>query len=168
MVDHIGNDLSRIENEIDKITINLSDRKNITDEDIEKYIGVSKEYNVFEFQAAVAGKDLSRAIKMIQYFESNPKAVPIQFILPSLYSFFSKVGMIHGMNTRDERAIASSLGIPPSFVKDYLKAAQLYPYPKVEQTILLLSDYNLKSIGINSVGAEDASLLREMVVKLIA
>ena len=168
LVDHIGNDLSRIENEVDKILINLSDRKNITEDDVEKYVGVSKDFNVFELQAALATKNLPRAIQIIQYFEANPKAAPIQLILPSLYTFFSKVFMIHGLNSRDEKTIASALGINPFFIKDYIKAASIYAYPDVEKLILLLSDYNLKSIGINNSGTADASLLKEMVVKMIA
>jgi len=168
LVDHIGNDLSRIENEVDKILINLFDRKNITEDDVEKYVGVSKDFNVFELQTALATKNLPRAIQIIQYFEANPKAAPIQLILPSLYSFFSKVFMIHGLNSRDEKTIATSLGINPFFIKDYIKAASIYAYPDVEKLILLLSDYNLKSIGINNSGTADASLLKEMVVKMIA
>ncbi len=168
LVDHIGNDLSRIENEIDKIIINLGTRKTITEEDVEKYVGVSKDFNVFELQAALATKNLSKAIRIIQYFESNPRAAPIQLILPSLYGFFSKVFMIYGLNTRDEKAVAASLGINPFFIKDYLKATAVYSYPDVEKLILLLSDYNLKSIGIHNSGTPDASLLKEMVVKMIA
>jgi DNA polymerase III subunit delta len=168
LVDHIGNDLSRIENEIDKIAINLGKRKGITETDVEQYVGVSKDYNVFELQAALATKNLSKAIRIIQYFEANPKAAPIQLILPSLYGFFSKVFMIYGLNTRDEKTIAASLGVNTFFVKDYLKATSVYNYADVEKLLLLLSDYNLKSIGINNSGAADGSLLKEMVVKMIA
>ena len=168
LVDHIGNDLSRIENEVDKILINLSNQKTITEEDVEKYVGVSKDFNVFELQAALATKNLPKAIQIIQYFEANPKVAPIQLILPSLYSFFSKVFMIHGLNTRDEKTAAASLSINPFFIKDYLKAATIYSYPETEKLMLLLSEYNLKSIGINSSGITDASLLKEMVVKMIA
>jgi DNA polymerase-3 subunit delta len=168
LVDHIGNDLTRLENEVDKISINLGTRKTITEEDIERYVGVSKDFNVFELQAALAAKDLPKAIRIIQYFEANPKAAPIQLILPSLYSFFSKVFMIYGLNTRDEKTVAASLGVNSFFVKDYLKAAHLYTYPDVEKLILLLSDYNLRSIGIGDAGTPDASLLKEMVVKMIA
>jgi DNA polymerase-3 subunit delta len=168
LLDHIGNDLCRIENEIHKISINLGARKTITEEDVEKYVGVSKEFNVFELQAALATKNLPKAIQIIQYFEANPKAAPIQLILPSLYSFFSKVVMIYGLNTRDEKTIAASLGINPFFIKDYLKATNIYSYPDLEKLILLLSDYNLKSVGIKNSGIPDASLLKEMVVKMIA
>lgn len=168
LVDHIGNDLSRIENEIDKLSINLGKRKNITEEDIEEYIGVSKEFNVFELQAALAEKNLPKAIRIIQYFELNPKAAPIQLILPSLYGFFSKVFIIFGLNTNDEKAIAQALGLRNSFfVKDYMKAAKLYSYAGVERALLLFHQYNLRSIGVHDSGTEDASLLKEMVVKMM-
>ncbi len=91
LVDHIGNDLSRIVNEIEKLSLNLGKEKTITEDDIEKFIGISKEYNIFEFQNALSRKDQAKAIRIIQYFEANPKAVPIQLILPSLYSYFSKI-----------------------------------------------------------------------------
>ncbi|HQV55794.1 MAG TPA: DNA polymerase III subunit delta [Chitinophagaceae bacterium] len=168
LVDHIGNDLTRIENEIDKLSVNLGKRTSITEDDIEKYIGVSKDFNVFELQAALAAKDLSRSIRIIQYFEANPKAAPIQLVLPSLYSFFSKVFMVFGADTQDERAIATAIGVNPFFMKDYLQAAKLYSYPGVEKALLLLHNYNLKSVGVGSIGTDDASLLKEMVVKIMS
>jgi DNA polymerase III subunit delta len=167
LVDHIGNDLTRIENEIDKISINLGKRTTITEDDIEQYIGVSKDFNVFELQSALAAKDIARSIRIIQYFESNPKAAPIQLVLPSLYSFFSKVFMMFGANTIDEKALASAIGVNPFFIKDYLKAAKLYTYSGVEKALLLLHNYNLKSVGVGDNGTEDASLLKEMVVKIV-
>lgn len=168
LVDHIGNDLTRIENEIDKLSINLGKRTGITEDDIEQYIGVSKDYNVFELQSALAAKDLARCIRIIQYFEANPKAGPIQLVLPSLYSFFSKVFMVFGAGTNDEKTIATSIGVNPYFMKDYMQAARLYTYPDVEKVLLLLHNYNLKSVGVGSINTEDASLMKEMVVKMMA
>ncbi len=167
LVDHIGNDLVRIENEIDKLSVNLGKRTTITEDDIEKYIGVSKEYNVFELQAALAAKDLAKSIRIIQYFDANPKAGPIQMVLPSLYNFFSKVFMVFGAGTNDEKTIAVAIGINPYFIKDYLKAAKLYTYPGVEKALLLMHSYNLKSVGVGSIGTNDASLMKEMIVKMI-
>ena len=167
LADHIGNDLTRIENEVDKITVNLGKRKTITEEDIEEFVGVSKEFNVFELQSALAKKDLAKAIRIIQYFEANPKAAPIQLILPSLYGFFSKVFMVFGANTTDEKVIATAIGVSPFFSKDYLQAAKLYQYQEVENALLLLHKYNLRSIGVNDVGTDDSSLLKEMVIRII-
>lgn len=167
LVDHIGNDLSRIENEIDKLSVNLGKRKGITEEDIEEFIGVSKDFNVFELQAALAKKDLAKAIRIIQYFEANPKSAPIQLVLPSLYSFFSKVFMVFGAGSHDEKSVAAALGINPYFIKDYMQAANLYKFEGVEKILLLLHTYNLKSVGVNDAGTEDASLMKEMVVKMM-
>ncbi|MBN8675200.1 MAG: DNA polymerase III subunit delta [Chitinophagales bacterium] len=167
LVDHIGNDLSRIENEIDKLSVNLGKRKGITEEDIEEFIGVSKDFNVFELQAALAKKDLAKAIRIIQYFEANPKSAPIQLVLPSLYSFFSKVFMVFGAGSHDEKSVAAALGINPYFIKDYMQAANLYKFEGVEKILLLLHTYNLRSVGVNDAGTEDASLMKEMVVKMM-
>jgi DNA polymerase-3 subunit delta len=167
LVDHIGNDLSRIDNEVDKLLVNLTGRNNITEDDIEKYVGVSKEYNVFELQDAFAKRDKVKAIRIIQYFESNPKAAPIQLILPSLYNFFSKAYMIFGQPTSDEKSVAAAIGVNPFFVKDYLAAARNYSYAGIEQGLLLLHAYNLKSVGVGSAGTEDAALLKELAVKIM-
>jgi len=167
LVDHIGNDLSRIENEITKMSVNLGKRTTITEDDIEQYIGVSKEFNVFELQSALAQKDFARAIRIIQYFESNPKANPIQLVLPSLYGFFSKVYMVFGVHG-DERTVATQIGVNPFFVKDYIQASRLYGFSGVEKILLLLHQYNLKSVGVGSGSADDGSLLKEMIIKMMA
>jgi DNA polymerase-3 subunit delta len=167
LVDHIGNDLSRIDNEVDKMLVNLGSRTNITEDDIEKYVGVSKEYNPFELQSAMAAKDLSKAMRIIQYFEANPKAAPIQLVLPTLYNLFSKTYMIFGQSSQDDKTIAANIGVNAWFVKDYLLVARNYGYNGVEKALLLLHHYNLKSVGVNDTGTSDASLLKEMVAKMV-
>ena len=167
LIDHIGNDLMRIKSEVEKIQINLGDRKMIDEDDVEKYVGISKEYNAFELQIALAKKDLAKSLRIIQYFESNPKAAPIQLVLPTLYSFFSKVYMIFGIPGPDEKTTASVLGVSPFFVKDYLTAAKNYGFAGTENALLLLHHYNLKSVGVGSVNVEDSSLLKELVAKLV-
>lgn len=167
LVDHIGNDLSRIDNEIDKLLLNLGTRTTITEDDIEQYVGISKDFNVFELQESIARKDLAKAIRIIQYFGNNPKAAPIQMVLPALYNFFSKVFQVFGVQSRDEKLIASTIGVSPFFVKDYLTAAQRYDYPGIERILLLLHEYNLKAIGINDAGTSDAELMKEMVLKMM-
>jgi DNA polymerase III subunit delta len=168
LVDHIGNDLSRLNNELNKVLINVSkERQNITEDDIEQYVGISKEYNLFELQAALMQRNLPKALRIIQYFESNPKAAPIQMILPTLHGFFAKTYMLFGLATNDDGEAARTLGVGPYFVKDYRQAAGSYQQRGVENALLLLHDYNLKSIGIGSTGVSDASLMKEMIVKMI-
>ncbi len=167
LAEHIGNDLSRIQNEVEKILVNLNGRKNISEEDIETFIGISKEYNAFELQDAVAKKDFSKAIRIIQYFSANPKAASIQMILPSLYNFFSKVAIVHSLSGQDERMIANAIGVHTFFVKDYLLTARNYKYEALERILLLLHHYNLRSIGINDPGTEQPDLLKELMAKIM-
>ena len=167
LVENIGNDLSRIDNEIEKLSVNLGQRKNITEDDIEKYVGISKEYNMFELQDAFGKRDLPKAIRIIQYFETNPRAYPIQLILPTIYSFFSKCFMVFSALDSDEKTIAATIGVSTFFIKNYLVAVKKYAFEGVERAVLLLHEYNLKSIGINDSGTKDASLLKELAFKII-
>jgi len=167
LVDHIGNDLNRIDNEVEKILVNLGTRKNITEDDIEKYVGVSKEYNPFELQAAVVKKDLPKAMRIVQYFEANPKAAPIQLILPTLFNLFSKTYMVFGQTAKDDKSVAVNIGVNPFFVKDYMATAKNYGYEGVEAALLLLHEYNLRSVGVNNAGSSDASLMKELLFKMM-
>lgn len=167
LVDHVGNDLSRLENEVEKLAVNLGTRKTISEDDIENYIGISKEFNVFELQAAFGKKDFAKAMRIINYFEKNPKAGPIQLILPSLYSFFSKVYGIYSVGTADEKTIASVIGITPYYVKDYIAASRNYQHQGVEKILLLLHHYNLRSLGVYDAGTSDAGLMKELAVKIM-
>lgn len=168
LVEHVGNDLSRINNEIEKLAVNLGDRKSITEDDIEKYIGVSKEYNVFELQDALGKKDLLKAIRIIQYFEGNPKAGPIQLVLPTIYNYFSKVFSIFGMTDKSENAVRGLFYNNPFAARQALETVKSYGFEGTERAILLLHEYNLRSIGVNDVGTADASLMKELVVKLVS
>lgn len=167
LVDHIGNDLARLENEIKKIAVNLKEKQNITEDDVEKYVGISKEFNAFELQKAIAYRDMPKAVRIIRYFESNPKAAPLQMILPTLYSFFSKVAVAHAVPGKDDKAVAAALGVNFFFAKDYLTAKKNYPYQKVEHILLHLHEYNLRSIGINDTGTPGTELLKELTIKIM-
>ena len=168
LIDNIGNDLSRIENEVEKVCINLGKSKTIDENAIEKYVGISKEFNAFELQAAVGRKDLAKAIRIIQYFEANPKAAPIQLILPALYSYFSKVYSIFSIDDKSENGVKSLFSNNFYAAKDGLSAAKAYGLPGIEKILLLLHEYNLRSIGIHDSGTADADLMKEMVVKMVS
>ncbi len=167
LIEHIGNDLSRISNEIDKLAVNLGARKTITEDDIEKYIGVSKEYNVFELQDALAKKDLARAIRIINYFESNPKAAPIQLVLPAIYNYFSKIFALSAMADKSENAVRPLFYNNPFAARQAIDTLKNYGYEGVEKVILLLHHYNLRSVGVQDAGTADASLLKELAVKMM-
>lgn len=162
---HIGNDLSRISNEIDKLAINLKANQQIDVEEIEKFIGISKEYNIFELGNAIAYKDFEKAFSILQYFESNPKAAPPLMALPALYSSFSKVYAAFGAassNDKDLFALLGYYGVQPgkAMMKNYGRLG-------VEKILLLLHQYNLKSIGIGESYNNNSHLLKEMVTKMM-
>jgi DNA polymerase-3 subunit delta len=171
LVDHIGNDLSRLKNEIEKISVNLNNRKTITEDDIENYVGVSKEFNVFELQDAISQRNLPKAIRIIQYFQSNPKAAPIQLILPTLYSYFSKIYTAAALNNNSEEALKPLFYYNAFAAKQASVAIKNYGFSGAEKIVLLLHEYNLKSIGINSAvsgATADGELLKELSVKIIS
>ena len=165
--EHIGNDLNRIVNELEKLSLNLKGKKNISEDDIENYVGISKEYNVFELQAAIAKKDLAKALTIIQYFDANPKAGPIQMVLPALYASFSKIYIVFGMVDKSEAALKPHFYFNQTAVRNALETIKTYQYEGIERILLLLHHYNLKGIGVGAVGTNDASLLKEMVVKMM-
>lgn len=166
LAEHIGNDLSKIVNELEKLFIHLADRKDITEEDVESCIGISKEYNIFELQQAIGKKDFSASFKILQYFEHNPKAAPVQLLLPVLYSYFSKVYMLLNA-VGDDKSIAAQTGINAWFMKDYRQTASAYGSKGIEAAMLLLHTYNLKSIGINNSVSGDAALMKEFLGKMM-
>jgi len=167
LVDHIGNDLSRIVNEVEKLSLNLGKEKIITEDDIEKFIGISKEYNIFELQNALSRKDQAKAIRIIQYFDANPKAAPVQLILPSLYSYFSKILTVYQMHDKSERAIKPVFNFNPAVVEQVMETIRNYSFLEMEQVILLLHDSNLKSIGIGNSGISAGALLKELSFKIM-
>ncbi|GAA4303783.1 DNA polymerase III subunit delta [Compostibacter hankyongensis] len=166
LADHIGNDLSRMANELDKLLINVRGKDRLDENDIEQYVGISKEYNSFELQSAIARRDLPGAIKIIAYFDANPKAASILMIIPLLHSFFSKLYLLL-TQTAGSQVSLSSLGVPPRFQAEYTRSAQAYGREGVERAILLLHTYNLRKIGIDDAGYSDAELLKELVFRIV-
>lgn len=167
LVDHVGNDLSRIVNEIEKLSLNVNNEKVITADDIEKYIGVSKDYNIFELQNALSTRDPVKAMRIIQYLEANPKAIPIQLVLPSLYGYFTKLMSALQMQDKSDRSLRPLFYNNPVLVEQALVAMKNYSFAQLEMVVILLHEYNLKSIGINSGNnVSSASLLKELAYKI--
>lgn len=167
LADHLGTDLSLQANEIGKMLINLPAGKTIDEEDVEQYVGISREYNIFEFQNALGAKDMVKMMRIAHYFSANPKAAPLQLVFPVLYNFFSKVHLLVCLPSRSDRELASLLGVNPFFLKDYQRAAKIYQRAGVERVLLLLHEYNLRMLGINDAGTDDAGLMKEMIGRIM-
>ena len=167
MAEYLGSDLSRISNEIEKLKINLKGRKEIQVDDVQKYIGISKDYNVFEFTNAIGKRDVVKANQIANYFAANPKDNPFIFVMANLYSYFSKLLLYHGAPDKSQYAVAGAMGVSPFFVKDYEHAARIYNPDKLRKIIGYLREYDLKSKGIESGDIEPGELMRELLFKIL-
>lgn len=167
LADHVGNDLSRMDSELQKLALNREGRTEIDEELVERYVGISREYNVFELQNAIIRKDLAAALTVIRYFGQNPREFPIQKILPALYSFYSKVYAAYGLDSRSEQALKAHFYNSYPALKQGQALMKAYGYQGVEKLILLLHQYSLKGVGVGDAGTEDESLMREMVAKML-
>ena len=168
LVEYLGNDLSKIAHEIDKLQIALGkDKKTITPEDIEKNIGISKEYNNFELNKAILQKNVVKANRIIQSFAKNQKDNPIQVTIATLFGYFQKLMAYYYLPDKSKMAVASALKINPFFVTDYTTGARNYPARKVVQIISLLREYDMRSKGYNSNVSDNGELLKELIFKII-
>ncbi|MBV8390332.1 MAG: DNA polymerase III subunit delta [Mucilaginibacter sp.] len=166
IAEYLGNDLSKIANELEKLMLNVSAGQTITMQHVQDNIGISKEYNVFELQSALSRKDPYKVNQIINYFEANPKANPIVLVLGNLNNFFSKVLLYHYAKDKSPQNLARELGVNPYFIKDYELAARSYNYGKSMQIISLLREYDLKSKGVDS-NAGSGELMKELMFKIL-
>lgn len=168
LAEYLGVDLAKVMNELGKLTINLKAGTRINPAIIEKYIGISKEYNVFELQKALGRRDIVASNRIINYFGDNPKANHPIMVTAVLYSWFSKVLIYHQLHkTADRKALAAALSINPFFLKDYEIAARNYSEDRIRKIISILREYDLKAKGVNSVSTSEGGLLKEMIYKML-
>ncbi|MDP4281345.1 MAG: DNA polymerase III subunit delta [Bacteroidota bacterium] len=163
----LGNDLSKIVNEIGKLIINIPQGQSITEELIEQNIGISKDFNVFELQKALGRKDVFRANQIINYFGANPRENPLVKVIPMLYGYFSKLLMIHYLADKSRNSLAAALSINPFFVSDYQTGANNFARGKLISIISILSEYDLKAKGVDNNLATDGELMKEMIYKIL-
>ena len=162
----LGNDLGKIANELSKVFISIPAGGVVNEEIIERYIGISKDYNVFELQTAIGRRDVVRCNRIVNHFAANPKDNPIQMVLPTLYNYFIKIMVYHQLEDKDQAA--SALKVNPYFVRDYATAAGNYPLGKLASCIGYLNEADLRSKGIRNAGTvTDGELLKEIVFKII-
>lgn len=167
LAEYLGTDLSKISNELDKLTINLPTGTAIDKHIIQKNIGISKDFNVFELQHALGKRDHFKSFLIVKYFIANPKNHPLPMITATLYNFFSKVYICQSMSRASDGEIAAAIGANKFFVKDYKVAAKSYNRIQIEGIIATLKEYDLRSKGVNNVSIPHGELLREMIVKIL-
>jgi DNA polymerase-3 subunit delta len=166
LVEFLGTDLSKISNELDKLTSVLPEKTIITPNHIEENIGISKDFNNFELRKAVGNKDVVKANRIINYFSQNPKNNPLVMTISLLNSFFTQLLMYHGLQDKSKASVAKSLGVNPYFVDDYASAARNFPMRKVSQVIGFLRDADVKSKGVGA-NQSQSDILKELIFKIL-
>lgn len=165
--DYLGSDLSRIVNELSKLVINIPAGTQITEAHIEQNIGISKDYNSFELQNALGKRDIYKANQIAIYFASNPKENPILKTIPVIYSYFSKLLLIHCQKDKSQDGVARFLGVSPRFAGEYVEAALNYSVEKLYTIIGLMREYDLKAKGVENDSTTPGELLRELIFKIL-
>jgi DNA polymerase-3 subunit delta len=168
LCEYVGNDLHRIANEIDKLTISISAGEVITTDKVMNQVGVSKEYNIFELQKAILQRDSLLATKIVNYFESNTKRNPIIPVVAFLYSFFSKLLMASQVTDKSEKGLASELKVSPYALRDYTLALRQFTLAKIIDNLTSLKDADLKLKGVNNGSADEGQIFRELIWRIMS
>jgi len=164
----LGTDLSKLVNELEKLVLTkTADIQRITPELVEKNIGISKDFNVFELQAALINKDVLKANRIIRYFSENKKSNPLVLVLAQLFKFFSDLMLYHYLPDKNQSAVASELKINPYFVKDYQKAAQSFGAWKTMNIISFIRETDARYKGIDNPSTDEADLMKELIFKIL-
>lgn len=170
ITDFVGSDLSRLSSELDKliITTQSTNSHRITAEQIEKNVGISKEFNNFELKNALIERNVFKANQIIQYFEQNPKNNPLQKTLPLLFNFFSNLMLAYYAPQKTESGIAAQLELKNQWqAKEYLTAMQNYSGVKVMHIIEAIRQCDAKSKGVCNPSIGNGDLLKELIFKIL-
>jgi DNA polymerase III subunit delta len=167
LAEYLGTEISKVANELDKLMILLPSGSTISPVDIEKNIGISKDYNIYELQNAIGEKDVLKANRIINHFGANQKQNPIPKTISSLYFYFSKLLKFHFLQDKSRNNITKALGVGPYFVDGFLKAAKNYSPKKLVEIISLLREIDMKSKGVGNVSASEIDLQRELIYKIL-
>ncbi len=166
LAESVGTDLSRLAGELDKLMLNVKPNEPIKEDDIEKFIGISKEYNIFELQKALIEKNGLKATKILNYWEANPKKQPLIPTLSMLFGFFAKVFLLSVEKNKDNPELLSVLKLNPYVVKEYKAAAQVYGHKSIF-ALQYIQEADLQCKGISLGNLEDSEILKELVFKIL-
>lgn len=167
LAEFLGNDLSRIVNEIDKLEILVEKGTTINEIHIEQNIGISKDYNVFELINAVGSRNVEKANRIVDYFDHNPKATSIIVVVSNLFNHYSRLMRIHFLQNKSREAIASELGVHPFVAGELLNSSKIYNPKKIAANIAVLHEYDLKSKGVGNSSFSPGELMKELVFRLM-
>jgi DNA polymerase III subunit delta len=168
MAEYLGNDLEKIEKEIEKLTITIPLSKEISTDDVHRLIGVSKEYNIFEYANALGARDALKSYKIAQFLGRNEKNNPMVLIIGTLYSQFSKVMMLHSLKSKDTASISRELGLRGDyFARQYIEIARKFDQRKAAEIISILREFDARSKGVESVSESSEDMLKELTFRIL-
>jgi DNA polymerase-3 subunit delta len=168
LVEYLGTDLGKINNELSKLAIVHSKDRPITPQVIEDNIGISKDYNNFELRKAMGMRDVVKVHKIINYFADNPKDNPLVLTTAQLYSFFTQLLKVHTIKDKNPQAVAKAAGVNPFFVQEIMTAAKNYPMKYCSRAIKIIRDMDVKSKGVGTHQANHHDLLKEALVNIMS
>lgn len=166
LVEFLGTDLSKINNELEKLQIILPVGSTISPKHIEENIGFSKDFNVFELRKALGERNQLKAYTIAENFAQNPKDNPMVVTTSLVFGFFIQLLKYHGLKDKNPKNVAAVLGVNPFFLKEYDVALKNYPMKKVSQIVGALRDIDVKSKGVGANALSQSDLLREMLYKI--
>jgi len=167
LVEYLGSDLKMINNQINKLKLLNPENNNIDPKLIEKHIGISKDFNIFELRNAIGIGNLSKALVIGNYFSKNVKAYPTQLVLGSLFNYFIQLFQFHSLSNKSDLNVASTIGVNKFFVKDFHKAAKIYPMKKISAIITLIKNVDLKSKGFGASNNSQENILNQLIVQIM-
>ena len=167
LVEFLGTDLSKIANELGKLTLIIEKGATISALQIEQNIGISKDFNNFELRKAIGDKELVKANRIIQYFSQNPRSNPLIMTISLLNAFFTQLLLYHGLKDKGKINVGKMLKINPYFIPEYQRAAKNYPMRKVAQVISRLREADLKSKGVGASNLAQGDILKELLFKIM-
>lgn len=167
LIEYTGTDLSKVMNELEKLIIGKPAGYTITVEDIEKGVGLSKDFNAFELGNVIGSKNRYKVQQIVNYFKANPKNGPLVVVLGSLLTYFNKLYMAHQVKGLQDKDFSQIIGVNPFFAKDYRVGIQNFSVAQIEKVMLILEEYDLRSKGVNNGDIDDGELMRELVFRIL-
>jgi DNA polymerase-3 subunit delta len=168
LIDFLGDNLGKIAKELDKLVSILAKGTLITPLHIEENIGISKDFNNFELISAIATRDIFKANRIINYFAQNPKQHPILGTIPLIYSFFTKVLILHSLSDISNKYdVAKQIGVNPFFVDEYFVAKKNYDKKNAVWVINYLREADLKAKGVGGGSITHGDILKELIYKIL-
>lgn len=168
LANHLGTDLSKAIKEVEKLCLVTEEGGAITSEIIQRFVGISKDYNVFELQNAIGSRNALKAQQIANHFAADPKENPLVVTLGFLNTYFSKLAVVHACAGKSQAELASELKVNPFFVKDYVQQAKNYPLGKLVEVQRHLRQFDLRSKGLGGDGSDQGELLRELLAKVMS